>query len=169
MKKLIKRMLGVVGIFTLLVFLCGAGLFLDVWLYPTFGRINDFQAVKDGTLLAGTNYTLAINDGHVGLQNSITHQTINTYGANQYSLLRHNDGLYFIQVEATSGSGNLLDFSIYNITTDQPRIVTDNNGLSDYASCAYPRLDGDVLEFEQGQHCDFFPLFGGSIRSSRLP
>jgi hypothetical protein len=156
----------VIGVF------CSVGsLILMVVYYPVLGRINNFQEIKPGIPIAGTNYSIEETNStieqagmDVMLKNNVSQRTAyittiaNPYvPAPRYTLLSHKQNLYFIMMDDNEGSAGGWDFEVYNITNDEPHDLAGFDlGLG--FSCTYPRLDGDSLEFEIVDHCDLFPI-----------
>src|SRR5258708_7569365 len=124
--RVVRRRLALgVGLTLLAMIVCG-GMALGVSLYyPRLGRITDFQFLTPGLRISGTNYVSENNDDEVLLRNTITQKSINlgklgVPNLPAYKVLNYQNRLYLIIMNNSSGSFDGWDFTVYNITTDQP-------------------------------------------------
>jgi hypothetical protein len=158
------------------IFCLGIAIYLTMLYYPRLGRISNFEEIKPGLMLPGTNYVIERLGNDFVLKNSISQNTTyltddNPYISRpRYTLLSHRGNLYLITMIDGGGSMGGYGFDIINISGDQPHnLMLDYSDMSVGLSCAYPRLDRDELEFEIEGHCDKFPIPTEPIRTYTVP
>jgi hypothetical protein len=115
---------------------------------PIFDRLDDFQPIRFGYLI-NKHYSIVSGNYHyVALKNQTTLAEVDLWQNTDlssedppdkfYLLLPTQKNLYFITYEKSAG---WLEFKIYNVTTDQPVLVSENY------SCSLPAYRDNTLEF----------------------